>query len=379
MKKNYKKILLAAILSLSAGYPVFFSPVYAAAATTASQLVISGKIVDSQTNKGIKDVYIKQLNTLNTVLSNENGSFVITLEKSADKKLVISKEGYESLQIDVSSGEKNINVLLYPALTYENGNLPEPHTELSEIFNYSSRPISSTFSALYQVRYQTNRVPSLTDQASPLTTNGWAINELGVNGQIRIENWLGTIKVFRGRYPVDVQGFNYNPAYNLDTTQFQVGGGKVFKISDRIDLYGGLSYLLHYSTPDNKGGGENKPIPYTNSYLDFPQVRQGPGISAILGYLVNNRIIINAGATIYPYVFNSYEDLDKKGPGYLGMLDAGINVKFETLPGVYITGGYTNQFFFGSSDFLDDSNFFNVGIALDPFKMANVNPGTMGK
>ena len=58
------------------------------------------------------------------------------------------------------------------------------------------------------------------------------------------------------------------------------------------------------------------------------------------------------------------------------MLEIGGGVKFETLPGVYVTGNYTNQFFFGFSNFLDDSNLFNVGVSLDPFKMANIAQNT---
>jgi hypothetical protein len=380
MKKNMKKaLLLTTIISLSTGTLNFIAPVYAETAAAANRLVITGKVVDSRTNRGIKDAYIKQLNTLNTVLSNDNGSFTINLEKSAEKRITISKEGYESLQIDVSNGEKDIKVVLYPALKYQDENLPQPHTEVSEIFNYSSRPISSNFSAFYQVRFQTNKIPSLSDQAGPVTSSGWSINELGLNGQIRLDQWMGSLKVYRGRYPVDIEGFNFNPAFNLDTTQFQLSGGRVFKINEKTDFYGGLSYLLHYSTPDNKGGGDNKPIPYSNSFMDFPQTRQGPGVSGLIGYLWSDNIIVNVGATLYPFVFTSFDGLDKKNLGYHGMLDAGINVKVETLPGIYISGGYSNQFFFGFSNFLDDSNFFNIGVSLDPFKMANVSQVKPGK
>ncbi len=342
------------------------------------KIVITGTVFDSKSNRGVKDVYIKQVNTLNTVLSTENGSFAITLDKSGENRLSIVKEGYETLRINVVPGDKDLKVVLFPAVKYENENLPEPHTDITSLFNYSTRPISSNFSALYQIRYQALKVPSF--QTGAITSGGWAINEVAVNGQIRLESWLGIIKVFRSRYPVDIQNFDFNPAYHLDTTQFQLSGGKIFKLSDKMDFYGGISYLLHFVTPDNRGGSGNKPIPYTSSYMDFPQTRQGPGITGVLGYIVNDNIILNGNATLYPVIFTSFDELPKGSLGYHGMLDAGINLKVETLPGIYVTGSYTNQFFFGFSNFLDDSNFFNIGVSLDPFKMANISaPAKMVK
>lgn len=229
------------------------------------------------------------------------------------------------------------------------------------------------FPALYQARFQALRIPSLVSGNNPVTSLGWAINEIAVNGQVRYEDWLGSVKVFRSRYPIDVEGFSYNPAFHRDTVQFQVGGGKVYRYSDKIDLYAGLSYLFNSTNTDNRGGGLNKPIPFTNSYLDFPRFSHGPGLSGMIGYIFNEKVSLNAGATLYPIVFTSFEDLSTNNIGYHGLLDAGINVKVRTLPGVYITGGYTNQLFFGFSNYLDDSNFFNIGVSLDPFKMANIS------
>lgn len=371
MKKSIYKISSALILSttmLLISTPQVFAQ---SSGVESNNLTIKGVIADSNTTLPLRDVYIKQLNTLNTVLSDESGNFSITLEKGASRTLTISKEGYESQQLIISGSQSTFRVSLSPVVKYNSQNLPAPHSDAADIFNYSARPISSNFSAMYQVRYQGLKIPTL-DGASAITSSGWSINEIAANGQIRFTDWLANLKVFRGRYPLNIEGFQFNPAYYLDTTQFQLGGGKVFKLNDKIDFYAGLSYLLHFSTPDNRGGSDNKPIPYTNSHQDFPSTRQGPGITGMLGYLWSDKIIFNANATLYPVVFSSFDSLNQNNMGYHGMLEIGGNVKVETLPGVYVTGGYTNQLFFGFSNFLDDSNLFSVGISLDPFKMANI-------
>lgn len=375
MKKIiYKTIsILSLALTISLPYQLSFS---ANAESIESQsITIKGSVSDSKNNLGLKDVYVKQQNTLNTVLTDDNGNFSITLEKSGSKTLTINKEGYEIQKINISGNQTTFKIVLLPVVKFDRQELPAPHSDAADIFNYSTRPISSNFSALYQIKYQALRIPTLSN-TDFITSSGWSINEISANGQIRFNDLLGSLKVFRGRYPVNIESFQYNPAYYLDTTQFQLGGGFITKINDKIDFYTGLSYLLHFSTPDNRGGADNKPIPYTNSYQDFPHTSQGPGISGALGYLFSDKVIFNAGATLYPIVFTTFDSLNKNNLGYHGMLEIGGGVKFETLPGVYVTGNYTNQFFFGFSNFLDDSNLFNVGVSLDPFKMANIAQNT---
>lgn len=376
MKKTIYKALSVLLVSSSllAVPGPLISNVYAQASETQA-ITIKGIVADSKNTLPLKDVYIKQSNTLNTVLTDENGNFSITLEKGASRTLTISKEGYEKQELTITGLQNTYRVILSPITKFDNQNLPAPHSDAADLFNYSKRPISSNFSALYQVRFEGLRMPTLDDK-SYITSSGWSINELAANGQIRFNDWLGGIKVFRGRYPLNIDSFQFNPAYYLDTTQFQATGGTIFKLSEKMDLYTGLSYLLHFSTPDNRGGSDNKPIPYTNSYQDFPRTSQGPGITGNLGYLWSENIILNAGATLYPVVFSTFDSLNKSNFGYHGMLEVGGGIKVETLPGVYIAANYTNQFFFGLSNFLDDLNLISIGISLDPFKMANIAQNT---
>lgn len=371
MKSIIYKLTATAILSTTLiGISVL--PTLAEVSSDTTNLTISGVVSDLATTSPLKDVYIKQQNTLNTVLSDEAGNFSITLEKNSSKKLSISKEGYLTQEITITGNQNVFRVSLSPIVKLNNQNLPAPHSDAADLFNYSARPISSVFSALYQVRYQSLKVPTLQGDSS-VSSSGWAINEIAANGQVRFNDWLASAKVFRSRYPVNIQSFQFTPAYYLDTTQFQLGGGRVFKASEKMDLYAGLSYLVHFNTPDNRGGSDNKPIAYTNSYQDYPQTKQGPGLTGMLGYLINDRIVFNASATIYPYLFTSYDSLTQNNTGYRGMAELGGGLRFETLPGIYVTANYVNQLFFGGSNFLDDSNFFNVGLSLDPFKMANIS------
>lgn len=373
MKKTMYKISSAIILSTS--FLSVIPSTVSAQTVESNNMVIKGIVADLKTTLPLKDVYIKQQNTLNTVLTDENGNFSITLEKGASRTLTVTKEGYDTQQLVITGNQDTFRISLAPIVKYNNQNLPAPHSDAADIFNYSTRPISSNFSAMYQIKYQASKIPTLPGTGS-ITSSGWSINEIAAQGQIRFTDWLGSVKVFRGRYPINVENFQFNPAYYLDTTQFQLGGGKVFKVSDKIDFYAGLSYLLHFTTPDNRGGSDNKPIPYTNSHQDFPSTRQGPGITGILGYLLRDNVILNANATLYPVVFTTFDSLAQSNMGYHGMFEIGGNVKVETLPGVYVTGSYTNQFFFGFSNFMEDANIFNIGVSLDPFKMANIAQNT---
>ncbi len=375
MKNIIHNSIIAGLLAINI-LAVLPSSVFAQSANVeSSNIVIKGVVADSKNTLPLKDAYIKQQNTLNTVLTDENGNFSINLEKGALRKITVSKDGYEPQEIIISDNQTTFRVSLSPLVKIQSQNLPEPHSDAADIFNYSARPISSFFSALYQAKYQALRIPSLSGN-SFLGSSGFSINEISANGQIRFNDWLGSVKVFRSRHPVNIDNFQFNPAYYLDTTQFQLGGGKVFKVSEKMDFYAGLSYLVHFSTPDNRGGSDNKPIPYTNSHQDYPSTRQGPGITGMLGYNWTEKIVFSSSATLYPVVFTTFDSLDKSNMGYHGMLEVGGGVRVETLPGVYITGNYVNQFFFGFSNFLDDSNFINIGLSLDPFKMANISQST---
>ncbi|GIW22091.1 MAG: hypothetical protein KatS3mg068_1098 [Candidatus Sericytochromatia bacterium] len=333
---------------------------------------VKGKIIDKETKKPIKNVYIKQVDTLNTKLTDDEGNFNIELQKNAKMELIIFKEGYEKIQFKVEN-KNYFEIELVPAIKI-NVDLPQPHTKIDDIFNYSSKPISSMFSAMYQVRNILNSYPSLNDNNNVLNTNGWAINELSIDGKIRLDNWLGAIRIFRSRSPIDINNFDYKPVYYLDTLQFQTSANKVFNISDKLEILGGLTYLIHFSTPDNKGGGDNKPIPYTNSYMDFPHNRQGLGLASGIGYKFTEKILFLGNVNLYPYLFMFFDSLKTSTINYLGMLDTNLSLKFETLDGVYVSIGYNYQLFFGNNNFKDTSNMFNVGVSLDPFKMANVQP-----
>jgi len=374
MKKKVIYTLLIASLGLIPTNA--FMPNNAFAKISNSKLInlkITGSVIDAQTNTKLKNAYIKQYGSLNTVISDENGNFQIILDKLGDSQLVINKEGYETIQINITPTTSNLNVQLYPSLISSKGYMPQAHSDTTDIMRYVAKPLSSEFTAAYQLRQQASFYPSIKSDGKGISSSGLALNEIVFGGKIRFDDLMGVVDIFRSRYPVDVENFPYSPAYHLDITQFQVGGGKIFKYTDNIDLYAGLTYLLHFNNTDNRDNRENKPIPYTNSFMDFPQTRQALGVTGMFGYFFNDFIKFNGGATLYPVVFTSFDGLssDNTTIGYHGMLDLNVNVKAETIPGVYITAGYRNNLFFGFSGFIDESNLLNFGVSLDPFKMSS--------
>lgn len=376
--KKYKKIVLLSVAFFTLLPASINSKAYAKDQNTVKKEQVAyftGTVLDSKTGKPLRDVYVKQVNTLNTVLTDEKGNFSITVSSDGEKKLSIYKEGYEGVLADVLDAKVAIKITLFPAISFKNEDLPQPHSDSADLFNYSSKPISSNFNAMYQVEFKAGKIPSLTNNGG-VFTRGWAINELGVNGQIRYNDILAQIKLYRGRFPVELDNFEYKPVYDLDSLQFQFGGGKVFTLDDTTDFYTGVNYMFHFITPDSKSNGDNKPIPFTNSYQDFPQTRQGPGVSAIYGKTINQSSFFNISGALYPFVISTFEGLSKNNIGYHGMLELSANAKMETISGVYLVGSYTNQLYFGFSNLLEDSNFISFGISLDPFKMAGLATGS---
>lgn len=376
--KKYEKIVLLSVAFFTLLPASINSSAYAKDKEVVKKEIVSsftGTVLDSKTGKPLRDVYVKQLNTLNTVLTDEKGNFSMIVSPSGDKKLSIYKEGYEGVLIDVLDSKADMKVTLFPAISFKNEEFPQPHSDSAELFNYSSKPISSNFNAMYQAEFKAGKIPSLSNNGG-VFTRGWAINELGVNAQIRYNDILGQVKLFRGRFPVELDGFEYKPVYNLDGLQFQLGGGKVHTIDETTDFYTGINYMFHFITPDSKSNGDNKPIPFTNSYQDFPQTRQGPGVSAIYGKTINSSSFFNLSGALYPFVISTFDGLDKNNIGYHGMLELSANARMETISGIYLVGSYTNQFYFGFSNLLEDSNFISFGISLDPFKMAGLATGS---
>ena len=332
-----------------------------------------GSIFDDKTKSPLKDVYIKQSGTLNTVLSDDKGNFNINILPDGDKKLIFAKEGYESISINITASQSNFKLALSQALVFKNNDLPQPHSETADLFNYSSKPFSSNFTAMYQGEFKAGKLPSFTSDS--VFTRGIAINELSLSGQIRYQDILGQLKLYRGRFPIDIENFEYKPAYNLDNLQVQISGGKIISSKGNTEFYAGLSYLLHFITPDNKSNGDNKPIPFTNSYQDFPQTRQSLGVTGIWGYKYNESIFFAANGSLFPVVITTFDGLNKNNIGYHGMLDLGFSAKYETLSGIYLTSSINNQFYFGFNNLLENATFLNFGLSLDPFKMASLTNG----
>ncbi|MFN8673077.1 MAG: carboxypeptidase-like regulatory domain-containing protein [Candidatus Sericytochromatia bacterium] len=373
--KKYTKFLFLATCSFLVINNNSFSNAYAKEATkTEKNVVIKNFIIDAKTGKALKDAYIKQVGTLNTTISDDKGNFDLEIINEGEKKVVISKEGYETITLEVNSLNSNTKISLYPAISFKNDDLPKAHSDSADLFNYSSKPISSNFTALYQMEGKLGKLPSF--NGGGIFTRGFALNELVLNAQIRFDEYAGQVKLHRGRFPVDLDNFEYKPVYNLDNLNLQIAGGKVISSTEKTELYAGLTYMFHFITPDSRSNGDNKPIPFTNSYQDFPQTRQGPGVTGIWGYKFNNDAFFTANGSLYPFIITTFDGLSKNDIGYHGMLELGANLKQELIAGIYVTGGISNQLYFGFNNLLDNSTFINFGLSLDPFKMASLTNGS---
>lgn len=323
---------------------------------TDNNFIIEGIVLDNKTFEPIINVYIKQKDSLNSVLSTIDGKFKIEIRKEYPKVLIFEKEGYEPIELSVKKSKEKIKVLLSTIDVYV-PSVPSSHTEV-KIPNFPI--LGNNFSVLYQIRHE---VYSSSDR----TTSGWGINEIGLTCQIKLDNLLFKFKGFKGRIPVDIQDFPSQPTFYLDTIQAKFGSGIVNEIkSQSMEFLLAGDLLFQRIIPDNKNSLDNKPIPYTNSVIDFGQNRIFIGLEGTLGYQLTKSISLIGGAVLYPGL-TFFEDLNKF-PDFNLMIDIPVSLRYEIISGIFCNFDLENQFFTNFS-FLNNVFYIGLSVSIDPWRM----------
>lgn len=317
---------------------------------------ISGIVVDNKTFEPLANVYIKQKDSLNSVLSSVDGKFKIELQKKYPKILIFEKEEFEPIEFEVKKSLKELKVQLSTINVYM------PEVPLVENLNKPiPRILGNSFSAFYQVHQESYNYSST-------SISGWGINELGILGQLKYNDWLFRFKGFKSRIPVNVADFPNQPAFYINTMQIKLGSGHVWEHNPNKLELGILGNLVYQSTsPDNKNGVDNKPIPYTNSLLDFGQTRILAGAEGILGWQINKSLSLSGAFGLYPGL-TFYQDLDKL-PDFNIMLELPITLKYEIISGLALNLEYSKQFLTNFS-YVNDTNYLGFGVSIDPWRMS---------
>ena len=320
---------------------------------------IKGVIVDKSSGEGIKDVYMKQKDSLNAGFTDKKGNFSLKILKGFPQILIFTKDGYESVSIEVKSSTKPLKIELLPITVYKS-DVPSAHTDEKQ---GALNIFDNQFSAFYQAHYGYDA--SFGD--NPRNMSGWGINELGVNGAFMLKPWMIKANVFRNRLPVNVEDFPYQPAFYTNNMQVKVGAGYVWKLNPSMEMYLGSDIVMHNISPDNKNGQDKIHIAYTGSLTDYEQNRFLLGLNCSLGWAVNDYVTLFPEINILPLGINNVQD-DRTNPSYYTFgLGAGIKSKIRILPGIHLVAFYENQLW-GQMEHFDDLNMFGLGVSIDPWK-----------
>lgn len=359
-----QKFVLACLISglgLSLLQPALAQPVSQTLTEQAPIVNLIGQIKDARTGQPLSGVYIRQAEALNASFSDKEGHFQLRLLRGFSSMVRFEAEGYESIALPFSSSQAALVINLQPQLEYSS-ELPSAHSSRRLIER--PRILSNQFTAFYQADY------TLFSQDQTYI-NGLVLNQFGLSADLMPFyplNFRG--RFFRSRLPVDIANFPFQPAFYINREQAKVGAGWMQQLDDQTDFYLGGDILLDHRSPDNRNSQDQQPIPFTGSLLDYEQTRLGLGLNAALGWQINDRLTVIPETSIYPLGLNFINRNDQK-LDYTLAGEIGAKLRFEIAPGAYAVGQYYTQVWYGfGTHAIENNHFFNLGISLDPWTMA---------
>lgn len=322
-------------------------------------LLVSGQLLDADTGAPIEKAYIRQHDALNAVFSDTNGFFTLTLDTRFAKKVVFQAEGYEPITMSFQNSQEQLKVNLQPLKHYSSqlpaSHQPEPTLSESKIFG-------PQFNAFYQMNYTLFRQDSV-------AINGLVLNEFGLSTDLMpLYPLIFRGRFFRSRLPVDVANFPFTPAFYINHLQAKVGAGWIHEVQGPYEWYLGADVMLDNRSPDNRNPQDQQPVAFTGSLLDREQTRLGLGVNGALGWKINDNVTLFPEATVYPLMLNF---VSGASPQYTLAGDLGAKLRYQFMPGVYATGAYYSQLWYGfGANALENNHFLQFGVSIDPWTLS---------
>ncbi len=344
-----KRVLLAATLLSTLSLPAWAK----------LPEMISGVIRDQQTGEGIEGVRVQQAGTLPLAVTDANGAFVLKLQSDQSPRLQIEKMGFERLEMPLQDDTEKITVGLSPISVYQQ-ETPAAHHQGPPTDLKSAGVLSSSVTGFYQLHQLS------LDQGSA-HVSGLGINELGVDAQWRLDQWLFNGNYFNFRIPISLANFPYEPAFFANEFQIRLGAAYTFLEGDKLEFAIGPELLYRNASPDNRNNQDKNFIPYTNTHLDYSQHAFALGARAVLGWQISERLSFLPELSLYPVGATWVNDTSSEAHFLLGG-NLGASLKFELVPGLSLTGNYTKQLLW-SGPALDQGDYFRIGLSLDPWRM----------
>lgn len=342
-----------------AAAPILAQPVETPAE---SVVTVAGVIQDAVTGLPLEGVYIKQQDSLNAVFSKAGGVFEMRLMRGFSSSLIFSREGYEPVALPFQNSADKLRIQLQPLSTYR-PTLAPAHSKPDSTPN--NRVFGDNFSLFYQLNYSL-----LADQN--VFSNGFALNEMGLDTDLMLfYPLIMRGHFYRGRLPVDIANFPFQPAFFINTLQAKVGAGWVKDLEPGLQLYLGGDILFHNQSPDNRSSQDQAPVAFTGSIMDYEQNRLSLGGRASLAWKITDRLSLFPDLSLYPVGLNFVKNSTGSPIHYLLAGDVGIKGRFEIIPGVYAVANYNTQLWYGvGANYLNNVHFFNLGVSVDPWTLA---------
>lgn len=360
MRNKLTLSLLALLLCLP--FQALGEPAPPPESASSELVVVGGIVVDAVHGQPLEGVYIKQQDSLNAGFSQVDGRFELRLMRGFPQILVFSREGYEPIALPFQHSLKTLRIQLHPLNTYR-PTLAPAHSSPAEAPN--SRLFGNQFTLFYQMNYSL-----LADQKVHI--QGFALNEMGLDTDLLLfypQAIRG--RFYRGRLPVDVANFPFQPAFFVNTLQAKLGTGWIQDLNPQIQLYLGGDLLFHNQSPDNRSSQDQSPVPFTGSILDFEQNRLALGSRATLAWKLSNQFTLFPDLGLYPVGVNFVRNRSSSTIDYLLAGELGLKGRYEIMPGIYAVGNYHTQLWYGlGANYLNNVHFFHLGVSVDPWTMA---------
>ncbi|PIQ23903.1 hypothetical protein COW36_11535 [bacterium (Candidatus Blackallbacteria) CG17_big_fil_post_rev_8_21_14_2_50_48_46] len=324
---------------------------------------IEGLVQDAASGKPLENVYIKQEDSLNAAFSQAGGKFSLRLMRGFPSVLVFSREGYESVALPFQNSSQNLRINLQPLKNYQ-PSLAPAHSQPEATDNLHI--FGDQFTLFYQMNYS-----MLFEQNVGI--QGAAMNEMGLDTDLLLFYPLAIRgRFYRGRLPVNVANFPFQPAFFVNTLQAKIGTGWIQDLNPNLQIYLGGDLLFHNQSPDNRSSQDQTPVPFTGSVLDFEQNRVSLGARASLAWKINDRLTLFPDLSIYPVGLNFVRNRPGSSPvDFLLAGDLGLKGRFEIMPGIYAIANYNTQLWYGAgANYLNNVHFFHLGVSVDPWTVA---------
>lgn len=215
-------------------------------------------------------------------------------------------------------------------------------------------PVPYIFTNRLGVSYQTRYI---TENLSNAGVAGWAKNEFVINGDWRFYNFQIAGKY--SQYQVPVMSTD-NGVLSRQDSFAKLNLNYIWNIEQsKIELATGLSGFRQQIQPIASTQNIS-----TGSYLDQSQIRNGAGLDAVVGWSIDEPLILMGSLSYYPFVQNIASGGKDTIPDRLQLTTIGAGVTYRIIPNLSFSILYEKEMWgdFSGKGYSSGSDCLSVGV-----------------